>query len=120
VRMPPIDAENVKEHRQESFQSLLYRYFFFEWLFSDMNRARGPVERRATWLHNQSQREWLPVYMRRWATLSMIGFTLGTIGEHALAAPEFAACWYTGGCIGFSMLLIVTEVWILLGLDQPP
>ena len=118
--MPRIDVVKAKEHEQEPFKSILYRYFFFEWLFSDMNRARGPVERRATWLHNQSQREWLPVYMRRWATLSTIGFTLGIIGERALAAPGFAACWYTGGCIGVSVLVIVAEVWILLGLDQPP
>jgi len=111
--------ENVKEARQESFQSLLYRYFLFEWLFFDMAQARGPMERRAAWLHNQSQRAWLPVYMQRWATLSAMGFALGTISERALGAPELAACWYTWGCIGVSVLAIIAEVWILLGRNQP-
>jgi hypothetical protein len=120
TRMPRIDAENPKARQQETFQSLLYRYFFFQWLFSDMTLARGPIERRAVWLHNQSQREWLPAYMRRWAMLSTMGFTLGAIGERALAAPMFAACWYTGGCISVTLLIIVTEVWILLGLNQTP
>src|SRR5476649_2646993 len=93
------DIENAQECRPESFQRLLYRYFFFQWLFLDMARTRDPIQRRAVWLHNQSKREWLPVYMRRWAALSTIGFALGTISERAFAAPESAACWYTGGCI---------------------
>jgi hypothetical protein len=120
THMRHIEDEGVREHRRESFLGVLYRYFFFQWLFFDMTRAKGPIERRAVWLHNQSQREWLPVYMRRWATLSSIGFALRTISERALAAPEIAACWYTGGCIGVSVLVIVAEVWILLGQNQPP
>jgi fatty acid desaturase len=117
--MPRIDVETVKAHQQESFQSLLYRYFFFQWLFFDMTRARGPIERRATWLHNQRQREWLPAYMRRWAMLSTVDFALGAIGERAFAAPMFAACWYTGSCMCVSVLIIIAVVWIFLGRNQP-
>lgn len=117
--MPRIDAENGKVHKQASFQSLLYRYFFFQWLFFDMAGARDPIERRAAWLHNQGQREWLPAYMRRWAVLSTVGFALGAISERALAAPVFAACWYTGSCICVSVLVIIAEVWIFLGRNQP-
>lgn len=105
----------MEVRRQEPFQSLLYRYFFFEWLFFDMTRARGPFERRAAWLHNQSQRQWLPVYMRRWALLSTIDFVLGAISERIFSDPLFAACWYTGSCIGVSVLAIIAGVWLYLG-----
>lgn len=117
--MPRMDAEHTKEQAQESFQSLVYRYFFFQWLFLDMSRVRGPIERRAAWLHNRSQREWLPRYMRRWATLSTLGFALGAVSEHALAAPVFAACWYTGSCTCVSVLVVIAVAWIFLGRDQP-
>ena len=118
TRMPHIDAEIIKKDRHQSLPGLLYRYFFYQWLFLDMAGTRGPIERRAAWLHNQSQREWLPAYMRRWATLSTVGFALGAISEQALAAPVFAACWYTGSCICVSVLAIIAEVWLLLGRKQ--
>lgn len=72
---------------EEPFESLLYRHFFFQWLFFDMTLASGPIERRAAWLHNQNQREWLPAYMRRWTVLSTMGFAFGAISERAFAAP---------------------------------
>jgi hypothetical protein len=117
--MMRIDIENANGLQQESFRSLLYRYFFFQWLFFDMTSARGPIERRAAWLQNQRQRKWLPLYMRRWATLSTVGFALGAISEEALAAPVFAACWYTGSCTCVSVLVLIAVAWIFLGRDQP-
>jgi hypothetical protein len=117
--MTRIDLASANGLQPESFQSLLYRYFFFQWLFFDMTRARGPIERRAAWLHNQCQRKWLPMYMRRWATMSTVGFALGAISEEALAAPVFAACWYTGSCTCVSVLVLIAVAWIFLGRDQP-
>ena len=48
-----------------TFGTLLYRYFFFGWLFRDVNRGTV-LERAAAWRHNQAQARWLPTYMRRW------------------------------------------------------
>jgi hypothetical protein len=117
--MRVLGIDFIRVRSQESFQSLLYRYFFFQWLFLDLARARGPIERRAAWLHNRSQRGWLPLYMRRWAMLSGFGFALGAISERALASPVFAACWYTGSCTGASVLVVIAVAWIFLGRDQP-
>jgi len=109
----------MEMRNQDSFRSLLYRYFFFQWLFSDITRAKGPIERRAAWLHNQRQRAWLPLYMRRWTMLSVAGFALGAIGERVLSAPVFAACWYTGSCTSVSVLLVIVVAWAFLGRDLP-
>jgi hypothetical protein len=119
TRMPRTDADNGKGYQQESLHSLVYRYFFFQWLFFDMTRARGAIERRAAWLHNQSQREWLPAYMRRWALLSTMGFALGAISERTFTAPTFAACLYTASCICVSVFAVIVEVWVFLGRNQP-
>ena len=118
TRMPRAATENLEEQKQESLRCLLYRYFFFQWLFFDMTRVRGPIERRSAWLYNQSQRRWLPLYMRRWSMLSTVGFALGAIGEQALAAPVFAACWYTGSLTCVSVLVVIATAWIFLGRDQ--
>jgi len=48
-----------------SFSTLLYRYFFFGWLFKDVNHG-NLLERAAAWRHNRAQARWLPTYLRRW------------------------------------------------------
>ena len=48
-----------------SLRTLLYRYFFFEWLFLDVNKG-NLLERSAALRHNQSQAHWLLTYMWRW------------------------------------------------------
>jgi hypothetical protein len=120
TRMPSVDPEIAKRRHEESFQSLVYRYFFFQWLFLDMTRATGPIELRAAWEHNQRQRKWLPRYMRRWAILSTAGFALGAVSERALGAPVFAVCWYTGACISFAVLVVVAAMWLFLGRNERP
>ena len=41
-----------------AFRTLLYRYFFFGWLFRDVTRG-NLFERAAAWRHNQAQAHWL-------------------------------------------------------------
>ena len=68
-----------------AFRTLLYRYFFFGWLFRDATRG-NLFERAAAWRHNQAQAHWLPTYMRRWL---VVGLMLCAAGE--LTDP--AACY---------------------------
>ena len=48
-----------------AFRTLLYRYFFFDWLFKDVSRG-DLMARSAAWRFNQSRAHWLLTYMRRW------------------------------------------------------
>jgi hypothetical protein len=103
----------------ESLRSLVYRYFFFNWLFQDVSRAQNMFERRAAWRHNQAMRGWLPAYMRRWAFLAAWSFALGAVSESVLAAPILAACWYSGFCGCVPVLAVTAVVWIFLGRSEP-
>ena len=111
--MSALPAEVDRE--VESLLRLVYRYFFFNWLFRDVSRARNMFEHQAAWQHNQAMRSWLPVYMRRWAFLAIWGLALGKVSETVLAAPVLAACWYSGFCCCVPVVLIAAVAWIFLG-----
>jgi hypothetical protein len=91
--------------------SLLYRYFFYDWLFKDVQKGKM-FERAAAWRHNQEQARWLPVYMRRWLFLSTMFYAIGVMWENALGMPYPAAFFYVcmvgalsvNAVIGTSML----------------
>jgi hypothetical protein len=84
---------------RESLQSLLYRYWFWEWLFVDMTRVRDVYQRAAAWRHNVAQRRHLPTYMRRWLVVTAANIGVAAVLEKALAAMLSAAFFYTNGCI---------------------
>jgi hypothetical protein len=59
-----------------TFAGLMYRYWFYGWLFVDVNR--GTVfERAAARRHNQARSIWLPTYLRRWTLLGLLSFVIG-------------------------------------------
>jgi len=60
----------------EPLHSLLYRYFFFDWLFSDVSRG-SLLERAAAWRSNREMRRYLPVYLRRWLVIFIGGYGMG-------------------------------------------
>ncbi len=75
-----------------SFVHLLYRYWFYGWLFRDVNRG-SVLERAAARRHNQSCSYWLPTYMRRWACLGVIGWSLGCVLEPVAPSPVVLLCF---------------------------
>ena len=78
-----------------TFAQLLYRYWFYGWLFRDVNRG-SVFERAAARRHNQARSVWLPTYLRRWTALGVLCYAIGwTIEPHApapIALPFFVAC----------------------------
>ncbi len=61
---------------EPSLSTLLYRYFFFDWLFKDARRG-DLFQRAAAWRHNHEQARWLPLYMWRWLCFGLILYGLG-------------------------------------------
>ncbi len=104
---------------RESLCSLLYRYWFWEWLFVDMASARGMYQRRAAWRHNVAQRRHLPVYMRRWLVLMAANLGVAAVFEKALAWMLSAALFYTNGCIAVCVLVVTVIGWVFLGRSTP-
>jgi hypothetical protein len=104
----------------ESLRSLLYRYWFWEWLFVDLRQGAGVYQRAAAWRHNVGQRRHLPVYMRRWLALTAANLLVAAVLEKALSWMLSAAVFYTNTCIAVCVLLVTFVGWLLLGRRERP
>jgi hypothetical protein len=92
-----------------TFRTLLYRYFFFGWLFRDVNR--GTVfERAAAWRHNQAQARWLPTYMRRWLWCGAVFYGLGGLVE--LLAPGLSVVFYVPSALSVPVNAVLGAAWV--------
>ena len=70
----PVDRSAIVP--APTFAQLLYRYWFYGWLFVDVNRG-NLFERAAARRHNQSRGRWLPTYLKRWTLLGLLSFAIG-------------------------------------------
>jgi hypothetical protein len=92
------------------FRVLLYRYFFFLWMFEDVNRGTR-FQRAAAWRHNQSQARWLPTYMRRWCTVGLLLYGMGAVVEQSLSAPLLSAFFYTPCVLSVPVTVVLLVAW---------
>lgn len=88
------------------FKILLYRYFFFSWLFKDVNKG-DVYERSAAWRYNRTQARWLPTYLRRWLFLSGINYVLGVFCEMLLQAPILSAFFFVPMALSVSVNTVI-------------
>ncbi len=93
-----------------AFRTQLYRYFFFSWLFKDVNRG-SVLERAMAWRFNQAQARWLPTYMRRWLWCGVLLYALGGLAEFLLAAPVLSACFYVPAVVSLPVNVIIGVLW---------
>jgi hypothetical protein len=103
----------------EPLRRLLYRYWFWEWLFMDLGRARDVYQRAAAWRHNVAQRRHLPTYMRRWLFVVAANVAMGALLEKTLAAMLSAAVFYTNSCIAVCVFAVSFVGWLFLGYAAP-
>jgi hypothetical protein len=93
------------------FGTLLYRYFFFGWLFKDASRG-NVFERSAAWRHNQAQARWLPTYMRRWLAWGIAFYALGGIAESLLQAPGLSMLFYVPCVLSVPVNAVIGAAWV--------
>lgn len=94
-----------------TFRTLLYRYFFFEWLFLDVTQG-SLIERSAAWRHNRSQAHWLATYMRRWLWCAVLLYGLGGIVEILIGAPVVSALFYVPSALSVSVNAVIAAAWL--------
>lgn len=98
--------------RDPSFARLLYRYWFFGWLFRDAGRGTR-LEREAALRHNRERAYWLPTYIRRWVVLGSSCYALGAVlewaGFHTVAPMAFVPA-----CLAASVLAVASAGWLVL------
>lgn len=100
-----------------AFRTLLYRYFFFGWLFKDVSRG-NVFERAAAWRYNQEQARWLFTYMRRWLWCGAVLYGLGNVAELMLLSPGLSAFFYVPGALSVPVNAVIGAMW--LGLKTLP
>jgi hypothetical protein len=108
---------NLSFMQSLAFRTLVYRYFFFGWLFRDVTRGTR-LERAAAWRHNQAQARWLPTYMRRWLWCGVTFYGLGGLVELALGAPALSAFFYVPSALSLPVNGVIAAAW--LGLKALP
>jgi hypothetical protein len=95
------------------FRTLLYRYFFYGWLFRDAMRGNS-WERSAAWRHNREQARWLPTYLKRWAVLMTVLLPAAHVVEVGLRAPALSALLYVPPVCMVSFLAVTAVCWFFL------
>ncbi|NRF65404.1 hypothetical protein HLB44_00255 [Aquincola sp. S2] len=96
------------------FRTLLYRYFFFAWLFRDAG-VRDLLERAAALRHNRAAARWLPTYMRRWAVVGLAGWAIGSLVELALGAPV-SLLFFLPSVLSVPINSVILVAWVGLRL----
>ena len=98
---------------EEPLLRLLYRYFFFDWLFRDVTKG-SLLERAAAWRWNRDSRHHLLTYLRRWLFVFACGYGLGVLFEHAFQAMLAAACCYSSSCVSATVIFVILLSWVTL------
>ena len=93
-----------------SFRTLLYRYFFFGWLFRDVTRGNR-FERSAAWRHNRDQAHWLPTYMRRWFVFGLLSYGAGLFVEVVVGAPLASVLLYVPSALSVPINAVAIVAW---------
>ena len=92
------------------FSELLYRYWFYGWLFRDVNRGNH-FERHAAWRHNQERARWLLTYLRRWTTLGLGCAVTGAVME-SLALPAVQMVFLLPSVVSLSVDVVTLAAWV--------
>lgn len=93
-----------------TFKTLLYRYFFFGWLYKDVSRG-NLFERAAALRYNREHAHWLLTYMHRWLWCGLIFYGLGGFAE-VLDAPLVSMLFYIPGALSVPMNAVIGAAWI--------
>jgi len=107
----------MQELQELAFRTLLYRYFFFGWLFKDASHG-NLFERSAAWRFNQAHAHWLLPYMRRWLWCGLFFYALGGVAELGLRTPGLSALFYVPGALSVPINVVTGVLWI--GLKMLP
>lgn len=99
------------------FSTLLYRYFFYGWLFCDAGRG-NLWQRSAAWRHNRAQARWLPTYMRRWLVIGLVLYVTAWLVECVLHLPVLSAFFYVPSVLSVPFNAVTALCWTCLVHDR--
>ncbi len=92
--------------------TLLYRYFFFGWLFRDASRGSF-LERAAALQFNREQSAYLPLYLWRWLVLLVVSYALGILVESSSTPGLAAGLCYGVTTVSLAVMATAVRSWLL-------
>ncbi|HSV48168.1 MAG TPA: hypothetical protein VLJ58_20425 [Ramlibacter sp.] len=95
------------------FHTLLYRYFFFGWLFKDTGDG-SIFERAAIQRYNREQARWLPTYLLRWLWWGLLFYSLGQLMELVFEASLLITLFYAASSISIPFTVAIATTWLAL------
>ena len=98
--------------------SLLYRYWFWGWLFADASQ-RDLFLRTEALRHNIAHRIHLLCYMRRW-TLCALCLLSGGVHLGAGALTTWSVSFNTAAVLAIVVLFVAATEWLLLTAYEAP
>lgn len=107
---PPGSTPGPDDGSTLPFATLLYRFMFFDWLFTDMRTVHNLFELHAARRHNQRMARYLPVYLRRWSVVTACAFGLGCLLDRGL----LSAWCFTWSCVTLTGMVVITVAWAIL------
>lgn len=97
--------------KEPRFRTLLYRYFFFSWLFKDVGTG-NLFERAAAARYNREQARWLPTYVVRWLWLGLGFYAVAGVLESILHAPGLSLLFYAASAMCVSFTVTIGTAWL--------
>jgi len=104
---------------RENNTSLLYRYFFFSWLFRDVDRGDW-LERSAAWRYNQAHAHWLLIYLKRWVILALFVFAFAALSSLVFAGHWICIPFYLMFSVAIPVSSVIAVAWLGLQLLPGP
>lgn len=92
---------------------VLHRYFFYGWLFRDASVGTF-LERAAALAYNREQSRWLPTYILRWLTVTLVFFTIGQFFDLVVGSPSLSALFFCLTSFTLAFNTVTGGCWILL------
>lgn len=105
--------------QRESQYSLLYRYFFFNWLFRDVHHGSW-LERSAAWRYNKAHAHWLLTYLKRWVVVNCSAFAAGCFTSLLFQGHWICVPFFVLFSLAMSVLTVIVAAWLGLRLMPGP
>ena len=109
--LPPDHQGPERSLPGPSLRVLLYRYFFFDWLFRDVSRGTA-LERESALRFNRQIRHYLLVYLRRWMALVVFSCAVGASFEKALSLDYAATVFYCLSTVSLVTSALIARLWV--------
>ncbi|MBI5277177.1 MAG: hypothetical protein HY854_12010 [Burkholderiales bacterium] len=95
-----------------SLPTLLYRYFFFGWLFRELPPNATPFERGLVLHHNRRQAVWLPKYIMRWLWCGLLLYGLAGMAELGFGSIAPVQLAYAASAACMSIAIMIATAWV--------